>query len=98
MEHRNKDLILREELAIARTKMAIERTFLSYLRTALYFSVAGLTVNSLLDIRFGAYVEILFWMLAFLILGIGIVQTRKQAKNLKDSEKHIGHYLLNTEK
>lgn len=95
---KNRDLILREELAIARTKMAIDRTFLSYLRTALYFSVAGLTVNSLLDVKYGEYAEVLFWIIAFIILGIGIIQTRKQMKKLKDSEKHIGYYLLNGDK
>ena len=93
-ENINKDLILREKLAISRTKMAIERTFLSYLRTALYFSVAGMTVNSLLKVDYAWLLEIVFWILSFIILGIGIRQTRSQYKKLSESEKHIGNYKL----
>ena len=93
-ENINKDLILREILAISRTKMAIERTFLSYLRTALYFSIAGMTVNSLLKIEYAWLIEIVFWILSFIILGIGIRQTRSQYKKLAESEKHIGNYQL----
>ena len=37
----NKDLILREKLAIERTDMAIDRTLLSFIRTSLYFVIAG---------------------------------------------------------
>lgn len=93
-ENINKDLILREKLAISRTKMAIERTFLSYLRTALYFSIAGMTVNSLFKIEYAWLVEIVFWILSFIILGIGIRQTRSQYTKLADLEKHIGNYQL----
>lgn len=42
----NKDLILRE-------KLAIERTLLSFIRTSLYFVIAGMTVNSLLKVSYG---------------------------------------------
>ena len=47
----NKDLILREKLAIERTAMAIDTTLLSFIRTSLYFAVAGLTVNSFLKMQ-----------------------------------------------
>ncbi len=33
----NKDLILRERVAVERTVMANQRTFLSFLRSSLYF-------------------------------------------------------------
>lgn len=39
--HMNKDLVLREYLAIERTKLANERTLLTYIRTGLYFLVAA---------------------------------------------------------
>ena len=39
--HLNKDLVLRERLAIERTDMAIDRTLLSFIRTALYFAIAA---------------------------------------------------------
>ena len=46
----NKDLILREKLALQRTVLANQSTFLAFLRTAMYFLVAGLTINNLLDL------------------------------------------------
>ena len=42
----NKDLILREKLAIERTVMANDRTFLSFVRTALYFAIAGISTGA----------------------------------------------------
>jgi len=47
----NKDLILRERLAIERTAMGNDRTLLAFIRTALYFSIAGKSVESQLPNR-----------------------------------------------
>lgn len=93
----NKDLILRERLAIERTAMAIDRTLLSFIRTALYFVIAGMTVNSLLDLRNGWLAEILFWVLGMLILLTGIFKYYHQKRKLKENEKHIGDYKLEWE-
>jgi putative membrane protein len=93
----NKDLILRERLAIERTAMAIDRTLLSFIRTALYFVIAGMTVNSLLDLRNGWLAEILFWVLGILILLTGIFKYYRQKRKLKENEKHIGDYKLEWE-
>ena len=93
----NKDLVLREKLAIERTDMAIDRTFLSFIRTSLYFAIGGMTVNSLLKVRYGWWVEILFWILGIVILSIGLFQFKQQKKKLKASKKHIGDYQLEWE-
>lgn len=93
----NKDLILREKLAIERTDMAIDRTFLSFIRTSLYFIVAGMTVNSLLKVRYGWWIEILFWILGIVVLFIGILKFSQQKKKLKANRKHIGDYKLDWE-
>ena len=90
----NKELILREKLAIERTKMAIDRTLLSFIRTALYFAIAGMTVSSLMKLSYGRLIEIVFWLVAFLTLVIGIAKSRQQLRRLKQSEKHIGNYQL----
>lgn len=45
----NKDLILRENLAIQRTIMANQTTFLSFIRTSMYFLVAGLSVQNIVQ-------------------------------------------------
>ena len=68
----NKDLILRERLALERTIMTNNTTLLAFIRTSLYFAVAGLTLNNLLDIRFGGLVEVLCWIISFEILSLGI--------------------------
>jgi putative membrane protein len=93
----NKDLILRERLAVERTDMAIDRTLLSFIRTSLYFAIAGMTVNSLLKVSYGWWVEILFWILGIVILFIGLLKYNQQKKKLKASIKHIGDYKLEWE-
>lgn len=93
----NKDLILRERLAMERTDMAIDRTFLSFLRTSLYFAIAGMTVNSILKAYYGWWVEILFWAIGIIILFVGVIKFFKQKKKLKENEKHIGDYKLEWE-
>ena len=93
----NRDLILREKLAIERTAMANDRTFLSFVRTSLYFAIAGITVNSLLNISYGWVIEILFLVLSVVILTVGIVKYYRQKKKLKDNKKHVGDYKLEWE-
>jgi len=93
----NKDLILRERLAIERTAMANDTTLLAFIRTSLYFSIAGMSVNRLLNLSYGLLIEIVFWVIAAFIIVVGIIKYRKQKKSLKDSEKHIGDYKLNWE-
>ena len=68
----NKDLILRERLAIERTQMANDTTLLAFMRTSLYFSIAGMSVNRLLNVSYGKPIELIFWAMAILILVVGI--------------------------
>ena len=93
--HINKDLILRERLAIERTQMANDTTLLAFMRTSLYFSIAGMSVNRLLNVSYGKLIELLFWAMAILILVVGIYKFRKQKLSLKNSQEHIGDYKLN---
>ncbi len=93
----NKDLILREKLAIERTSMSNDTTFLAFIRTALYFSIAGMSVNRLLQLDYGLLIEIAFWIIALFILSVGIIKYSRQKKSLRDSQKHIGDYKLNWE-
>lgn len=93
----NKDLILREQLAIDRTEMANDRTLLSFIRTSLYFAVAGLTVYSLFKIRFSWIIELVFFAIALLILSIGLRKFYRMKKKLKNTLRHIGDYKLDEE-
>lgn len=89
----NRDLILRENLAIERTDMAIDRTLLAFVRTALYFAIAGMTLNGLLNLSYGLYLEIAFWIIATLIFFIGLYRIYHQKHRLRNSRKHIGNYI-----
>jgi putative membrane protein len=90
----NRDLILRERLALQRTILANQTTFLSFLRTALYFAVAGLSIGNVLKIEDSALIAISFYAVAFVILLLGIVNFFKQRKMITENEKHIGDYKL----
>jgi putative membrane protein len=90
----NKDLILREKLALQRTIMANQTTLLSFVRTALYFLVAGLSIRNLLKIENSFLLEILLFSSSLLILLLGIRNYLSQQRKIKDSEKHIGDYQM----
>ena len=93
----NKDLILRERLALQRTSMSNDTTLLAFMRTALYFSIAGMSANTLLKVNYGLWIEVVFWVISCCILTIGIIKYFRQKQSLRDSEKHIGDYKMNWE-
>jgi len=90
----NKDLILRERLALQRTKLANQSTFLSFLRTSMYFLVAGISINSLIKIKEGLLIEISFISVSAGLLIIGVVNFYLHKRKITDSEKHIGDYKM----
>jgi putative membrane protein len=94
----NKDLILREKLAIQRTVMTNYTTLLSFIRTALYFSVAGLSINNLMEISYGLWIEVGCWIFAALILIAGFINYFVQKRRIEESKTHIGNYKLEYEK
>ncbi|CAM2746746.1 putative membrane protein [Flavobacterium succinicans] len=91
----NKDLILREKLALQRTILANQSTFLSFLRTSMYFLIAGLSLRNLLKIEHSLYIELLLFTVSIIILIFGIYNFLKHQKSIIDSEKHVGDYQLN---
>lgn len=90
----NKDLILRERLAIQRTILANQSTFLSFLRTSMYFLIAGLSLKNVLKIDNSITIEIVLFSFSGIILLIGIVNYFKHKKSILENEKHIGDYQL----
>ncbi len=91
----NKDLILRERLAIQRTILANQSTFLSFLRTSMYFLIAGLSLKNVLKIENSITIEIVLFSFSGIILLIGILNYFKHKKSILENEKHIGDYQLN---
>lgn len=90
----NKDLILRERLALQRTELANQATFLAFLRTSMYFLIAGLSLRNLLKIENSEAIEIALLLLSFLILVLGIANFFKHKKSVLENKKHIGDYQL----
>ncbi len=88
----NKDLILREKLALQRTILSNQTAFLAFLRTSMYFLVAGLTINNLLEVSYGLVIEYVFIFISFILFVVGVFNYRTQHKKILDSEKHIGDY------
>lgn len=88
----NKDLILREKLALQRTILANQSTFLSFIRTSMYFLVAGISIKNLTTIKFAIYIEAFFILLSVLLLIFGIINFKKQKNKILESEIHIGNY------
>jgi putative membrane protein len=94
----NKDLILREKLALQRTVLANQSTFLAFLRTSMYFLVAGISINNFTIFQYGKLTEIVFIIISVTLLSIGIINYKKQKVKIKDSERHIGDYKDEYEK
>ena len=93
----NKDLILREKLALQRTILANQTTVLSFLRTAMYFLVAGLSTRNLFKIENGIMIEISFYIVGFAILFFGLFNFFKHKKMILENKKHIGDYKVEYE-
>ena len=93
-----KDLILREQLAIQRTFLANQSTFLSFLRSSMYFLVAGLSVNKLVDGEEAVIFEYILFVISGLLLIVSIINYFRNHKKIKQSEIHIGDYKLKYEK
>lgn len=90
----NKDLILREKLALQRTVLANQSTFLAFLRTAMYFLIAGLSLKNVLKIENSITIEIVLFAVSGIIFLIGIINYFRHKKSILENKKHIGDYQL----
>jgi putative membrane protein len=90
----NIDLILRERLPLQRTVVANQTTFLAFLRTAMYFLIAGLSLKNVLKIENSIIIEIALFTASAIIFIIGIVNYFKHKKSILENKKHIGDYQL----
>ena len=93
----NKDLILREELALERTRMAQYRTFLSFLRTALYFPVAGISMHQALTISYGIYLQWAGIVIGISILTAGLIFYQLLGKRIQQYSANVGGYVFNNQ-
>ncbi|MBS4071217.1 MAG: DUF202 domain-containing protein [Algoriphagus sp.] len=94
----NRDLLLRENLALQRTILANQTTFLSFLRTSMYFLVAGLSIKNLLQVEGSIYYQVLFYTISAGILIFGTVNYLRHKRKIEESKIHVGNYKLEYEK
>jgi len=90
----NKDLILREKLAIQRTILANQTTLLAFVRTSMYFLVAGLSIDNFIEFNNILIIPYLFYVVSFVIAVLGVVNYFIQKNKIKKSEIHVGNYKL----
>lgn len=88
----NKDLILREKLALQRTVLANQTTFLAFIRTLMYFLIAGVSINNLTTIKYALFIGIVLIIISAVIFTAGILNYRTQKIKIKESEIHIGNF------
>jgi putative membrane protein len=87
----NKDLVLREHLALERTRLANERTLLSYIRTGLYFAVAGSTLGHVVNSNFWKIIGTPLIIVGVIIIAWGIARFLNVKKSMEASRKNIGN-------
>jgi putative membrane protein len=87
----NKDLILREYLAIERTKLANERTLLTYIRTGLYFLVAGSTLGHLIETAFWNMMGSPIIIVGVVIMAFGFIRFFRVTRVIETSRKNVGN-------
>lgn len=81
-----KELILRDHLALDRTTLANERTFLAYVRTALTLFVAGVSLIQFFDIHNVRIAGLVMIPLGFVVLAVGWFKYKK-------IKRRIGGYI-----
>ena len=91
LELMNKDLVLREYLAIERTKLANETTLLAYIRTGLYFLVAGSTLGHLIESTFWRIADLPLIIIGLIIMSLGLIRYFRLRKSIEASKKNIGN-------
>lgn len=79
----DKEVILRDYLAIERTRLANERTLLSYIRSSLYLLLASIAIFQLKDFPNFIYLAILSFVFSVLFFVIGVFRFIFLKKSLK---------------
>ncbi len=90
----NKDLILREKLALQRTILANQSTLLAFIRTSMYFLVAGISINNLTTVEYGRIIENIFIGISAILISIGLFNYFTHKKKIAESNNHIGDYKI----
>lgn len=79
-----KDLILRDFLAVDRTRLANQRTLLSMIRTGLYLVIMGLSVLSLETLEALKKFAPLFFLIGLAVIVLGAINYRKNDRKITE--------------
>jgi len=79
----DKEIILRDYLAIERTRLSNERTLLSYIRSSLYLLLGGIAFFQLKDFPNFKYLAALALMFSLIFFVIGVYRFTLLKKSLK---------------
>lgn len=88
--YKNKDLILRERLALQRTVLANQSTFLAFIRTTMYFIMAGLAIQNIFQRH--VIIELVFYITAASIFIFGVINYIRHKNKINKSEVHVGNF------
>jgi putative membrane protein len=69
--------------------MANDRTFLSFVRSSLYFVVAGLTLNQLVSIQYGNTIAVSSYATGGVLFIAGVYKYVRQLKRISESRRNI---------
>lgn len=79
----NKEIILRDYLALERTRLANDRTLFSYIRTSLYLVLGGIAFLQMQDFNAVQWIGYVCFALSIIIFFVGISAYIKMKKKLK---------------
>lgn len=84
MSDKERDMILRDFLAVDRTRLANQRTLLSMVRTGLYLFVMGLSVLSMEALVELRPYSVVFFTIGAAIVLIGFLNYRKNDRKITE--------------
>ncbi len=88
----NKDLILRENLAMQRTTLSNQTTFLAYLRTSMYFLIASFSLSKFWDSKSSFYWQHIFIVISAVIFVWGIINFFYHKRRINKCKKNVGKF------
>lgn len=58
----------------------------------MYFLIAGISLNKLIEVEYGWFIEIVFIVVSITLFSIGILNYKRFKDKIAKSEIHIGSY------
>jgi putative membrane protein len=92
MSTKTEDHAIQERLSLERTIMSNQRTFLSFLRTSMYFLVAGLSIRGLLGIEEDNIIHLALYAISGVLLIVGIFVFFSYRNKCRMVKRYLGDF------